>query len=247
MKTVAPRIVKVAELDFAYRPRPWAFASRRANDIARHWRQRKAAQPQLFDGRVLLLGECEFITRGDGATVLRGGYFETDFSAFLAWRDFGFPDAGVYNCFSMAALKSADGAYLLGEMGAHTANAGAIYFASGTPDPRDIVAGKVDLTASVKRELREETGLAPEEVAMADGWTIVCAPPRIACMKAMRIDLTASAAKARIEALLAQDPQPELARMHVVRALEDIDARRCPAFIIDYLRHALGADQSSVG
>ena len=52
----------------------------------------------------------------------------------LAWRDFGFPDANIANGFSMAALLSADGAFDLGEMAPHTANAGAIYFPSGTPD-----------------------------------------------------------------------------------------------------------------
>ena len=195
----------------------------------------------MFDGRVLLLGAHEFSARDDGATTLRGTYFEVDFSAFLAWRDFGFPDAQVRNAFAMAALQSSDGAFLLGEMGAHTANAGSIYFAGGTPDALDIFAGKVDLTASVMRELQEETGLTPEDVATAPGWTIVDAPPRIACLKPMRIAATASQAKARIEAFLAQDRQPELARIHVVGALADIEAARSPAFIVDYLRRELAA------
>jgi hypothetical protein len=241
------RIVEIAELDFAFEPRTWAFAVERADDIARHWRERKAEKPELFDGRVLLLGRHEFITRDDGATILHGSYFEVDFSAFLAWRDFGFPDRQVCNCFSMAALRSADGAFLLCEMGAHTANAGSIYFAAGTPDAQDVFAGKVDLTASVKRELREETGLAPDDGAMAPGWTIVYEPPRIACMKSTRIAASALEAKARIETFLSKENLPELARIHIAASLDDIERSRSPAFIIDYLRYAFGADQSCVG
>ena len=176
------RIVEVAELDFAYQPRPWPFAFERADDIARHWRERKAARPAMFDGRVLLLGARQFAARGDGAAVLRGAYFEVDYSAFLGWRDFGFPDATVANCFSMAALRASDGAFLLGEMGAHTANAGMIYFAAGTPDANDIFDGRVDLMANIQRELLEETGVAPQEVAFGAGWTIVDTGPRIACL-----------------------------------------------------------------
>lgn len=237
----ALRIVEVAELDFAYQPRPWPFAIERAADIAQHWRERTAERPEMFDGRVLLLGSREFAWRGDGAKVLRGAYFEVDYSAFLAWRDFGFPDAQVGNCFSMAALRSSDGAFLLGEMGAHTANAGLIYFAAGTPDAHDIFDGRVDLMANIQRELREETGVTPDEVALGAGWTVVDTGHRIACLKTARLAMTASAAKARIEAFLARETQPELARMHIVRTSADIDGARVPPFIVGYLRRELAA------
>ena len=49
-------------------------------------------------------------------------------------------------------------------MGAHTATAGQIYFAAGTPDPDDIAGDAVDLERGVMRELTEETGLAAADV-----------------------------------------------------------------------------------
>ena len=65
-------------------------------------------------------------------------HFSADFRAFVALRDFGFPDANVRNCFAAAALVSIDAAFVLGQMGAHTANAGRIYFPCGTPDMGDV-------------------------------------------------------------------------------------------------------------
>ena len=113
----------------------------------------------------------------DGALRLGGGYFEADFADFIAWRDFGFPGEPIENCFAMAALRSADGAFLLGEMAPHTANAGKIYFPAGTPDPNDVFDGRVDLDASARRELMEETGVSADEAAVQGGWTVVFAEP----------------------------------------------------------------------
>jgi 8-oxo-dGTP pyrophosphatase MutT (NUDIX family) len=239
MSEPGARIVEVAELDLTYEPAPWAFAQRRAEEIAANWTARKTALPQLFDGRVLMLGRHYFAQRDEGATILSGVYFATDYKAFLAWRDFGYPDRGVSNCFSMAALLSSDGAFLLGEMAAHTANGGSVYFAAGTPDPRDIVGERVDLAASARRELHEETGISADEVATAPDWTIVDAPPRIACMKVMRMNDTAESIKARVEAFLAQDPEAELRRLHIVRRTRDLEALKSPSFVADFIRYQL--------
>ena len=111
----------------------------------------------------------------------------------------------------------ADGAFLLGEMAQHTFNAGQIYFPAGTPDPTDIFDGKVDLEASARRELLEETGISADEASVAPGWTLVFTPQRIACMKLMTLAVPAATLKARIDAYLARDPHAELSRMHIVR------------------------------
>ena len=240
----AARILSIDALDFTFAPRAWPFAEAEAERIADHWRARVAGKPRLFNGRVLLLGRHAIGADWRGAT-LRGEYFETDFAAFLAWRDFGFPDQTVANAFSMAALVSADGAFLLGEMAAHTANAGRIYFPAGTPDPNDVFDGKVDLAASALRELEEETGITSDGFACDPGWTVVYAPPRIACLKLMRLAEPAEAVKARVEAFLAADPEAELSGIRIVRGPADVDRARAPGFIVDFLDDAFA--QKSVG
>ncbi len=233
------RILEVAELDFAFEPARWAFAETRGASIAAHWATLAAAKPTLYNGRVLLLGRHALETRADGALRLSGAYFDADYADFVAWRDFGHPGEPVDNCFSMAALRGADGAFLLGEMAAHTFNAGKIYFPAGTPDETDVFDGKVDLDASARRELFEETGVEAGEAAIASGWTVVFAPRRIACMKLMTLAVPAAEAKARIDAFLERDPDAELSRMHVVRGPRDVDEARMPGFVALFLRTAL--------
>jgi 8-oxo-dGTP pyrophosphatase MutT (NUDIX family) len=239
------RILEVAELDFRLVPHVWPFRVERAAGIAAHWEERKAAQPALYDGRVLLLGRHGFETRADGTIALRGEYFETDFSAFLAWRDFGFPGPEVCNGFSMAALRTSDGAFILGEMAGHTSNPGAIYFAAGTPDRQDVFGDRVDLEASATRELEEETGIPAGETTYDSRWIVVHAPPRVACMKIMRLGMSAEAAKARIDAFLASEDRPELAAVHIARGPDDLDPARALPFVQDFLRWAFA--QSPVG
>jgi 8-oxo-dGTP pyrophosphatase MutT (NUDIX family) len=168
----------------------------------------------------------------DGA--LRGAYFETDFASFIAWRDWGWPDMSVRNCFGQAALRAADGAFLLGVMGPHTLNAGRIYFPSGTPDPKDVVGDAVDLDGSVLRELTEETGLTAADVSLDPGWHAVLAGPRHAMLKPVRSPLPAQKLRERILAHMAAEAHPELADVRIVRGVADLDAMM-PEFIRDYL------------
>jgi 8-oxo-dGTP pyrophosphatase MutT (NUDIX family) len=171
--------------------------------------------------------------------ILKGTAAAVDFKAFLAWRDFGFPDGAVRNCFGMAALLSADGAFMLGRMSEGTANAGKIYFPAGTPDLGDAKDGALDLEGSVARELLEETGITSDEVAYAPGWTAVSDGPRIACMKLTRSALAAAEIDARFQNFRARQKEPELDALHPVFSERDLDEDRMPQFTLSYLRHAL--------
>ncbi len=81
-------------------------------------------------------------------------------------------------------------------MGAHTMNAGKIYFPGGTPDLNDVDGDRVDLEASVRREVEEETGLAPAEFEIDPGWHCIPAGPMIALLKPMRSRETAAQLRA---------------------------------------------------
>jgi 8-oxo-dGTP pyrophosphatase MutT (NUDIX family) len=168
--------------------------------------------------------------------VFRGAYFETDYASFVAWRDWGFPDTTVRNCFSLGALRAYDGGFLLGVMNGHTLNAGKIYFPAGTPDPGDIVGGMVDLAGSIRREVAEETGLGPDAYQAEDGWSCVIVEGHIAQVKVLHTTETATALRQRILGHLAREVQPELADMRIVRGPADLDPMM-PAFVQAFLTY----------
>ena len=217
-----------------YEPSAWAFAEENRERIDAHWDSLVSRKPALFNGKVLILHRWSL-----AGGVFTGAYLMTDYKSFMAWRDFGHPDKAKWNCFAMAALQSADGAFLLGEMGAHTANAGSIYFAAGTPDPSDLRGDEVDLNGSVLRELQEETGIRPADLTLPDHWAIVVHGQRIALMRPVLSPRTAEALKAQIEAFLATEDTPELSRMHIVRRPNDLSEDRMPLFQRVFLEHAL--------
>jgi hypothetical protein len=222
-------VVRLTRAELRFAPRPWAFAKERRAEIDAHFAGLARDNPHAFNGRVLMLHTFDI----DDA-VLNGAYFETDFASFIAWRDWGWPDMSVRNCFGQAALRGADGAFVLGVMGAHTMNAGRIYFPSGTPDPKDIVGDEVDLDGSVLRELTEETGLTLADVSLDLGWHAVLAGPRLAMLKPVRSPLSAGELRARILAHMAGEAHPELADARIARGPADLDAMM-PEFIQDYL------------
>lgn len=230
----SPTVFPIDELALAFVPKPWAFAQERRAEIDAHFAAVQRANPAIWNGRVLMLHR-QVIKDG----VFHGDYLETDFASFHAWRDWGSPPAGIHNCFGAGAVVSADGAVMLGVMGAHTANAGHIYFPAGTPDPLDIVGGTVDLLGSVARELEEETGLAFGALVPAPGWTTVVDGWLIAHLKILRSAEKAEALRARMLAHLSREAQPELAGIRVVRGKDDLDPAM-PRFVTAFLEHWFG-------
>lgn len=230
-----PVFHRVTTLDLKVQPWPWPFAQARRAEIDAHFAGRQREKPQIWNGRVLLGRDPVFTAAG-----LRASYFEADFAAFLAWRDWGFPDRDVFNGFGMGALRSNDGAFVLGEMGQHTANAGRVYFPSGTPDLDDISAGALDIAGSVARELTEETGLTAADYRADPHWDCVVSGRSIAMIRILHVDASGEALRARIEANLAGQVQPELCAIHLVRGVGDLTAAM-PRFVTAFIEAQFSA------
>lgn len=235
-------IVPLDRVEALIEPFDWAFARERADEIAAHWTKLTVGKPAMFNGRIMLQHRAAI---ADG--VFHAGYFGADYAAFLAWRDFGvqssLPPPTIRNGFAMAALRAADGGFLLGRMGAHTANAGKVYFAAGTPDEEDVRPdGTLDLAGSVTRELCEETGLMLDEIAVEERWTAVIVPGRVAFMRPVAIDLPAQAARALMLERIGRQDEPELSDIVIVRNLADCAAYDMPPFMTSYLAHIFGRD-----
>jgi 8-oxo-dGTP pyrophosphatase MutT (NUDIX family) len=225
----SPVIHRVTTLDLAVRPIPWPFAEDRRAEIAAHFAEKQRERPKIWNGRVLLGRDAVF---ADGH--LTATYFETDFASFLAWRDWGFPDTAVFNGFGMGALRTSDGAFVMGEMAEHTANAGRIYFPSGTPDLDDVRDGALDVPGSVVREIAEETGLTTEEYTAEADWHCVVSGRAIAMIQVLNLDMPGEEARARIEANLAREDEPELSAIHLVRGMSDLTPTM-PRFVTAFI------------
>ena len=213
-------------------PHDWTWARTNADRIARHWERRRAAQPALFDGPVFLACACEIADGG-----CRVDLFETRYSAFIAHRDLGFPDESVANAFAAIAPFGADGGVLLGEMAPHTANAGQVYFACGTPDRDDLTGTSVDLSGSAARELLEETGVSLPPGA-PESWVLLRGEGHLAFLRPVRFLEPALALRERMERHLASENPPELSGIVIVRGIAEIEPERMPGYVRAFLRDA---------
>jgi 8-oxo-dGTP pyrophosphatase MutT (NUDIX family) len=204
--------------------------------VEERWRRAVAERPKLFDGIVLLAREVAI-----EAGTLRAEFFPVRFAPFMAFRDLGYPDPGIVNCFALAALGDGRGAFLLGVMGDHTANAGRAFFPGGTPDMSDVIDGeRVDLAGSAARELVEETGMPPQDYSIGEEWHAVRDGGLLALMRPVALAHPAQEAARRMRAAIAGQADPELADAFVVASPQEAADPRIPRFMQGYLRWRMG-------
>lgn len=226
------RLAPVRKLDLRLEPGGWPEVAPHRAEIEAHYAARSAANPNLWNGPLLLLRAWRF-----EAGVLSGTFRQTDFASFLWWREvMDWRPMGLVNAFALAAMEGSDGGFVLGVMGPHTAVPGRTYFPGGTPDLSDVTDGdKVDLEGSAYRELTEETGLTAADVAHDGGFTAVFDGPRIALLRRLVFAEPAEALAARVRRFLAKEALPELQDMVVMRGEADVTQRTAP-FVLAYMR-----------
>lgn len=210
-------IVQIERIELRFSRESWSFSRRYRAEIDAHFADRKRQTPALWNGQVLLLRDPDISDE-----IFRGICFAVDYASFLAWRDWGFPGEETKENVAQGALRSADGAYLLGVMADHTSHPGSIHFPSGLPDLNDVTDASVNLHASMLREISEETGLIADDFVSSLYWRTIYGGPRVAHFKVLQLNEDATTLRTRILNHLARDPQPELADIRIVRSANDL-------------------------
>lgn len=132
---------------------PLPFEAQNAAHIDVFWEQAFAANPHLWNGVFYMFSDVRIENN-----VLCGNAHRTDFATFLYWRDHR-RDKAVTHITGTTLPVTADNILLAIKMSKHTANAGRIYFPSGSFDNDDLVRGEFDVVRNFSREMAEEIGL----------------------------------------------------------------------------------------
>lgn len=203
-------VVRSLELRVADDPHPLEVT--KAQSIAENWEREVAANPTLFNGKMILQQQIRY---RDGHLVAEGHV--SSFATFMWWRRQ--PDlAGACHLFGYPVLVSSDGALIAVEMAPHTANPGQVYFAAGSLDLSDVVDGRCDIEGNMRREVQEETGL---DLADAEAGPVLQASyrsRRLTLVRVFRFRETADQLVERIDAFARSSPEPEITRAVAIRS-----------------------------
>jgi 8-oxo-dGTP pyrophosphatase MutT (NUDIX family) len=215
----------------------WQFADDCRAQISEHWRVRSAENPKFFNGTVFVL--IAGVIEGNR---FRGQLAQTDFASYLYWRESGFSDPAVRDCFGTAVIRAADGGVLLARQREGHINTGLSYLPGGFIDVRDTTEGQViDVGASILREITEETGLGTSDLAVQPGLLVSCAGPLVSLATVYQSELDAADLARAIDAYIAADADGELEGVEFVQDLSSIDPARVPPYARQLLQRVLPA------
>jgi 8-oxo-dGTP pyrophosphatase MutT (NUDIX family) len=209
------QVAPVSAVEVRLEPGPHPFEVEHAAAIEASWQREVAANPALFDGRVVLLSQIAY-DRGR----LTGRCHAVRYATLLHWRHSR--PAGAEHAFAHAALVSGDGALVAIRMGAHTANAGKVYFAAGSFEPVDFRDGLVDIDANMAREVLEETGLDIAVAPVDESYHLYSQNATTVIFRRYHLAESADAIAARISAFVASEAEPEIEGPVIIRGPDDL-------------------------
>ena len=228
IETFGPdRVRRMQSLDLAVDDARWSYAENHREAIDAHWKIATAFNSNFFNGTIHVV--THLATEGANA---KARFMATEFKNFLYWRDEGFPaEANVRDGFGSALIRSKEGHVILGRQRPGNINEGLAYLPGGFIDTRDVDAkGRIDIFASVARELREETGLSEADLVQGEGILLVEAGAHVSLAVPYVSSLGSAELAERIAAFIAADPDPELAQAVVIEGPGGIEGLPMPHY-----------------
>lgn len=210
----AAQIVPAVGIDLSVEAGPHPYERRNAVAIDAHWQVEKTRNDALWDGRAMLFSRLALA--GDR---LRGACHEGRFATFLHWRRQAEKE-DLRHAFANPVLVTSDGALVAVEMGAHTANAGLVYFPSGSFDPGDVRGGRLDVDGNMRREIAEETGIAIAGMPREPGYRLLDLTRGLAIVTRILVPWNAEETRRAIESFVAGEAEPEIARPVIVASAD---------------------------
>lgn len=227
------RLFRLTAAHIRVLPEPHPVYAEKRAEIEANWRDEVARNPNLFNGRLILLRRMTL----EGDRVEAVGH-EVPYSTHLWWRRQP-ARMGAFHAFSWAVPLSSDGALMAIRMGPSTANPGLVYCAAGSLEPEDIVDGTVDLEANMRREVAEETGLdLSDALADREGWAAFRNNTLMMC-RFYRFPWTAAEIIDRVRAHMAVDHEQEIDDVIAIRDANPA-AHRYGAFMPSLLELVFG-------
>lgn len=234
-------IVPLTGYDVVLKDGPHPVYLERMAEIEANWLAEHAANPALFNGRMLMHSNVHIDPMGRMASEAH----LSPYSTMLWWRKQ--PDRPMAeHLFSMAIPITSDGALLAVEMSAHTANPGRIYCAAGSLDQHDLVDGRADLDSNMMREVREETGLDLAEALDVSGYFGVRVNRATVVFRFFRLPHDTSTCTDMIFRHMEADEEKEIARPVFIRD-NRIDVHKFPTFMPPIIDMIFGGERGLAG
>ncbi|EJL48895.1 NUDIX family protein [Rhizobium sp. CF122] len=192
---------------------PFYLAQREA--IRENWEKETAANPALFDGRMVF--QTRLALTDSGSIAAEGHVIP--FSTFMWWRRQASRQGGIH-LFAYPVLETSDGALVAIRMGSHTANPGQVYFAAGSLEPEDISGDRCDVEGNMRREVLEETGLDLNDAQAGDRYYASHVRRTVTVLRLFRFDLTANEVIEKIHAHMLVADDKEIAGAVAIRSAD---------------------------